>query len=277
MILSSIGYSAQAPGSGGAAATAMTGDSLTIENFLPGTKAKLLNCVGQTIDSGYQQITAPSFSDTTRGIRMVTASNSIKVISPMNIGQDLRETETLSVEIAGSSTGAEKEVGYANILYESLPGRTGYYLTPAQLRQQGVRAITIYGSSTATVAGNYSTSALITAGSNLMRTQRPYALVGGAFNFPVLGMGITAPDWSNSRIMIPGMITDNFLVNNWFDQLSVQSGYPLIPVFNSGNKASIKLDWANNATGTTFLWSLFLVELAGEPSDYNPQNMVLTV
>jgi len=254
----------------------MTGDSLTIENFIPGSRAKLLNVVSQTTDGGYHQITAPSFSDTTRGLRMLTNSNTVSVISPMDVLQDLRETETLSVEIAGSSTGVEQEVGSINILYENLPGRTGYYLNPLQLRELGMRAITVYATLPASVIGNYSATALITADSNLMRTQRPYALVGASAGSECLGIGVKAPDWSNGRILIPGNTSTPHVMVNWFKDLSKETGYPLIPVFNSGNKESITLDVAANVTGTSIRVALFLVELTGEPSDYNPANMVLT-
>ena len=245
-----------------------TGDSLTVQNFVPGTLCELL-CVTATCDKAVTlQLTAPSFSDTSRGIRLRAGVDYDGVISHWPIGQRLRETEKISALIDTIAGGGNVVAGFTlHIYYQNLPGRSGYYMTPETVRQQGVRSITVEGTLSAQTALAWGPASKITAGSDLMRAQRPYALVGGAIQADGLGLGIRAPDWANTRIVIPSRDSFEPDSNDWFRVMSRMIGRAAIPVFNSGNKDSIYIEAAPRTTGDVH-YALHLVELSGSPTQY---------
>ena len=248
--------------------TPFAGDSLTVQNFVPGTDCQLI-CVTATCDKAVTlQLTAPSFSDTSRGIRLRAGTDYDGVISHWPIRQRLRETEKISALIDSIDGGGNVVAGFClHVFYANLPGRMGYYISPEQVAQAAVRSITIEGTLSAQTALAWGPSAKITSGSDLMRAQRPYALVGGSIQSDGLGLGIRAPDWANTRIVIPSRDSYDTITPNWFIHQSRAFGRPAIPVFNSGNKDSIYIEAAPRVTGNVH-YVLHLIELSGSPTQY---------
>ena len=271
MILTSIGYGAEQPGTG-KSAVAATGDSLDIQAYVPGTIAELLGVHAQQSQAGYHQITAPSFSDTTRGLRYEVGAVTGGNISAIPVQQGLQRQERLSITIVGNTSASTFNTGCLSVLYQNLPGRVGFYLSPDQLRARGVRALTVYLEVTGAAGTAWSGREVITAESDLLRTTRPYALLGATTNVTTTAVGVTAPDWSNGRVAIPGLGNSPPMPQNWFTELSAMCMVPLIPVFDSGNKSSIYVDVLTDVSGTKII-TLHLVELSGSPEDYNPMNM----
>lgn len=261
MLLDTIAFQATAPGAS-AAAAAVPGDSLTIKNALAGSAVSLITFCGLQSVAGYQQITAPSFSDTTRGIRGVISSGTTQPIMPLGTYQPLQAQETLSVTLSGSAVPGQIEVGWAAVWYENLPGQDGRYLTESELDAKTVRFVTVQATINPGVLGGWSGSELITAESDLLRANTDYALLGITSNALCGAIGVRAPDWANSRVAVPGMNTRNDYAMAWFVRLSNFTGYPCIPVFNSANKNNIFLDVLSNQGGIAVGVSLMLVELS---------------
>lgn len=261
MLLDTIAFQATAPGAS-AAAAAVPGDSLTIKNALAGSAVSLVTFCGLQQVIGFQQITAPSFSDTTRGIRGVISSGVPQPIMPIGVYQSLQAQETLSVTISGSAVVGQIEQGWATVWYDNLPGQDGRYLKEEEVESKAVRFVTVQTFITTGVLGGWSGSQLITAQSDLLRANTDYALVGITSSVPCAAIGVRAPDWANARVAVPGMSTRNDYTASWFTRLSNFSGYPMIPVFNSANKNNIFIDVLANQTGPVLGASLMLVELA---------------
>ena len=261
MLLDTIAFQATAPGAS-AAAAAVPGDSLTIKNALAGSKVALLTFCGLQTAAGFQQITAPSFSDTTRGIRGTISAQLAQPSMSIGTYQPLQAQETLSVTISGSAVPGQIELGWATVWYDNLPGQDGRYLTEAELDAKTVRFVTVTATINPGVLGGWSGAELITAESDLLRANTDYALIGITSNSPCAAIGVRAPDWANSRVAVPGMNTRNDYAMAWFIRLSNISGYPAIPVFNSANKNNIFIDLLQNQAGGAAQVSLMLVELS---------------
>lgn len=260
MFIETIGWQATQPNTGLAAA-AFTGDSLTVKNGTPGSQIVLLTALALQQVAGYQQITAPSFNDTTRGIRYGVPAATPGHYLPLMQGQPLKAQETLSVTIAGSNTAGDIELGGAMIYYENLPGQQGTYLTEDEMYARAVRMVTVYATISTGTAGGWSGGELITAESDLLRANRDYAVLGITSIVACLAVGMRAPDWSNGRIAVPGQITNPELSSEYFRYLSWDTGLPCIPVFNSANKNNIFLDAAVDENGADPIVSVMLMEL----------------
>lgn len=261
MLLDTIAFQATAPGAS-AAAAAVPGDSLTIKNALAGSEVALVTFCGNQNLAGFQQITAPSFSDTTRGIRAVISTAAAQPMIPLGQYQTLQAQETLSVTISGSAVVGQIEQGWCAVWYANLPGQDGRYMTEAELDAKTVRFVTVQATINSGVLGGWSGSELITAESDLLRANTDYALVGITSNVACAAVGVRAPDWANARCAVPGMVGRNDYTDAWFIRLSNATGYPCIPVFNSANKNNIFLDVLANQAGPVVGVSLMLVELA---------------
>ena len=262
MVIETIGYQATAAAAGGSAATAFSGDSMAVKNATDGSKIKLVSIWSKNQTLGVQQIVAPSFNDTTRGIRWVGPADAIAMpfLSPMT--QPLVPQELISATIVGTAVAGNISQGLLTIYYENSPGLQGKYITPEDVLSSGVRAVTVQASITATAAGGWTGGELLTADSDLLRANTNYAVIGGACGVQVTGIGIRAPDWSNLRIAFPGDLTQAGLTNNWFSHLSKINGMSMIPVFNSANKNNIFLDIADDENGGATTVQINLVELS---------------
>lgn len=262
MLLDSIGYQATAPGTSGAAAAAVTGDSLTVKNASAGSSIYLVTLLGLNQGAGFHQVTAPSFNDTTRGIRVGLAAATAGPIIPIDTTQSLTPQETLSVTIAGSATAGDIESGVAIIWYDDLPGQSGIYISDDDLYARAVRQVTVYATLSTGTTGGWSGSELITAESDLLRANTPYAVLGITTSVAACAIGIRAPDWANARAVVPGTITRPEMGATWFQRLTERTGKPCIPVFNSANRGNVLLDALVDENGSDPIVSVMLVELA---------------
>lgn len=257
-----ISFSATAPGATGVAGTALTGDSLTIRAARPGSKIVLLNMWGDFQAAGFMQVIAPSFSDTTRAIRAMVPLSEVANLLPWVAPQMANPQELLSTTIAGSATAGDVESGSIWIWYEDVPGLNGRYLDIDGVNSRAVRTVTVANTITTTAGPGYSGSQALNAGSDLLRPNTDYAVLGAVIRVECLCLGVRSPDWSNVRVGIPGNELRPEYTSNWFADASYELGLPLIPILNTGNKAAIFLDAAQDENATAVPFSLNLVELS---------------
>lgn len=259
-----LSFTTTAPGASGAAATAVTGDSLTLRNAVPGTPIKLVNWWRRAQTAGFMQVTAPSLNDTTRGIRSFPIATTPQVLLPFRGLQILQPQELLSVTVAGSAVAGDVEAGSFLLYYENSPGLNGRYLTPEGVDALAVRMVTVQGALTLAGTGVYSGAVAINAVSDLLRPNTDYALLGYVVNTSFISIGIRSPDWSNVRNGGPGDAANPSNTALWWQDLSVRTGMPAIPVMNSGNKGGILIDGLADENGASVQFALNLVELLTE-------------
>ena len=101
-----------------------------------------------------------------------------------------------------------------------------------------------------------------------MKANTDYALVGYLVS-PVAGQTVgecgcvrwRGVDTGNLGVGGPGSDTDRWLTSQWFLWLSERTGLPLVPVFNSANRAGILLDIAQDENGVDVLVTSIFAEL----------------
>src|SRR5436190_2656625 len=171
-----VSFSATAPGTG-AAATAFTGDSLTIKNSRG--PARVLAHWGQQQATGYQQIVYPSGHDTTRNWRTVVLANNSVPRNVLGTPWWIQPQELMTITIAGSATAGDVELGHLLLEYDDLPGVNSRLTDWDTLLRRAEKQLTIQVTMNAgaTVPG-YVATELINADSDLMMANRDYAIVG---------------------------------------------------------------------------------------------------
>jgi hypothetical protein len=253
-----IGATATQPNTG-AAAAAIAGDSLTVKNGRG--RSRIISAWGGNQVAGFQQIAFPSAHDTTRGYRTgVAIGNSL--VMPLGMAMPVNAQELLSITIAGSNVAGDVEQAYLLMQYDDVPGMSSRLISPAQLESR-VQAITTIEASLVSTAGpSYGTPEAINADSDLLRANADYAVLGATVRSDVGAVYMVGPDTANVRIGVPGLSDKHELTSQWFVLMSRAHGLPLIPVINSGNKASTLLGCSANENAGTFLvtWHLALLK-----------------
>lgn len=249
-----IGYSATQPNTG-AAAAALTGDSLTIENATG--KVAILSMWALNQVAGTHQIVYPSGHDTTRNWRTV-----VPVLDPTPrnvIGSPwyVEPQELLSITIAGSNTAGDVEMGHLLLHYNNLPGVSSRHITWQQCLDRCEKQITVQASITGSGAG-YSGTELINADSDLMMANRDYAVLGMETTTTVASVWLQGPDTGNVRVGVPGNSARPDLGGNFFAGLSRAFNDSLIPVINSGNRNNTNIGVSMNENATTTVVSINL-------------------
>jgi len=260
MHIETIGLFAIAPGAAGAAAAAVTGDSLTIKN---GVKPRILAhwCDYQT--GGFFQMNWPSAHDNVRGWRARVVASEVTNRQPSGIPFIIQPQEAISATIAGSATAGDAEQGCLVVAYDSLPGANQNLITWEDLRRRTKQLTTVDVTLAPAGTGNaWSGAELITAESNLLHANTDYAIVGAEFGAECCALAVRGPDSANMRHTIPGSMEFADQSNQWFAWLSrVYNNLRCIPTFNSANKDSTFLDVLQDENNTPVTASIILAEL----------------
>ena len=137
-----ICFFATNPGAAGAAAAAVTGDSLTVKNNRGVSGPRILDLYAQQATAGFLQITFPSGHDTTRGYRVGQIPDDTygHIVPGMSI--PVTAQETMTVTMAGGA--AETDVGTMLLHYPDLPGIDQRVLTWSQLQTRYEKLTTVF-------------------------------------------------------------------------------------------------------------------------------------
>jgi len=234
-----------AAGTSGAAAAAVTGDSLTVKNGRG--KASILAAWVQSQADGWFQIVKPSGHDTTRGFRQVVDSANIMNLFAAGMPLGVDAQELLSITLAGSATAGDVENVMLQMYYENLPGVEGRFIDWNALMNRANlgKLNTIQATLTGAAAG-YTGTELITSESNLLQANRDYAVLGITTNIACGAVYLYGPDTGYQKVAVPGGVSEADYGRDWFCSQSRAFGMPLIPVINSGNKESTYLGFVQN-------------------------------
>lgn len=248
---------ATAPGATGAAGTANTGDSLVIKNG----KSKIQVIAGWASRqvAGFAQLVFPSGHDTTRNYRVGLAIAMGTPFMPLDMSMDVEAQETLAPTLAGSAVAGDIELGSYLLLYDNFPGIEMRTMTPQAVMQRAKKFTTIESSVAAVATGQYSEEA-ITADSDLLKANTDYAVLGMTARTACHALTLKAPDFGNVRIGVPGFLRPE-LANQYFMLLSRLHGRPLVPVFNTGNKAQVQVGFCADENAAATVVTLHLAQL----------------
>jgi len=240
----------------GAAATALTGDSLTIPNC--NGKGLILSAWSRNQTAGFAQIAFPSGHDTTRGLRTGSPTGTNQSVIPFGQSLTVQPQELLSLTLAGSNTAGDVEQLSMLMFFQDLPGISQRLITAAQLESRIAALTTIEHSAVSTAGPSYGTPTVITTGSDLLLANRDYAVLGFTSRTACMSAYFVGPDTSNVRIGCPIDLGNESITAQYFALQSRLHGLPTIPVINSGNKSSTSIGVTTDENAGTFLVTMHL-------------------
>lgn len=260
MNLDLVSFTATAPGTG-SAMTVVSGDA---SNILNGLANKEITAVGMWTKSqavGTTQLIWPSGHDLVRGIRYRNLANDPINKQAFGMPARFRAQDPLTVTQVGSAVAGDVELFHLLLHYEDLPGIDARLMNLAAVRKAARNTLTIENTITATAASTYSAAQALNAGSDLLKANTNYALLGAVIGATCGALTVRGPDTGNRRVAIPGG-TDPLQSADWFVQLGEAYGVPCIPVFNSANRAGTFIEVVQDENLTAVPFCLNLVELA---------------
>ncbi len=241
------------PGATFTAATATAGDSLTVENYTPGSQAFLAEIIREGATAGAVRVLSPNTHDNTRGITFNTDLAVTRMLMAAGKGEPVVRSDQLTVELTGGTN--ESDLALLTFFYQDAPG---YQQTLKQWADisgviDHIKPITVTvpsgGAADTWLDTNISATEGASGTSGLLKADRWYAVLGFTTDTQTGGIGITGTDTSNRRIAGPG--TDFTEDTAWyFKQQADYHGLPWIPLFNSGNAGNTSVSVIGNAVDT---------------------------
>lgn len=244
------------------ALAALLGDSLIVKN---GKEGSAIKCVAMwphiSAGVGAMQVVSPLQHDSTRAFRFRVAALDPENQIPIGMSLPLSAQENLTVSALLVGGAATPQILSMLNYYEDFAEVQANLITEDELMSRVKTLTTVEATVTSTVLGQYSGAVLITAVSDLLHANVEYAILGATIGANCGSLVITAPDFANFRIGIPGNAADRGLTNNFFLNLAKRTGLPLIPVFNSANNGNIWVSITQSVLATVVPFSLILAEL----------------
>lgn len=254
--------------------TANSGDSLAVSNYGSGG-ARIIEAWGIDSDSVGEVeflFTRPqSTHDQSHGFRCqipaltpggaaVVASHNIL---PGYLYINVFKSDTPTISVTG--TAADDFLVSYNTLYDDLPGASAQLTDWEFVRnnQNSVLGILVSAVASAT-PGAYGTARALNADDDRLHANTNYAILGYSVRTQVTTVSIKGPGWGGQRIGAPCGALD-LRSDTWFLDQTLKYGIPLIPWFNSNDKANILLEVADGEASTSPQIDVMLVELQGQP------------
>ncbi|MBA7587510.1 hypothetical protein ES708_29540 [subsurface metagenome] len=261
------------PGTTFAALTPLLGNSFTLRSSAEAAPVSLLqifNSHGDALNpmAIRTRVRSPLLHDNVRGI---TVSSGLSATSDenRNLGllnplarQRLTPQDTLTVEAAVHASGGGIVHSGLLVYYADLPGVEGTFIMPDEVLGRAVNFLTVENTITALADGQWGTAEAINAETDLLRANTPYAILGYSTAIRSAMIRYRASAWGNLGIGGPVDPVDPSTTIKWFSDLSREAALPLIPVFNSADRANVLIDVATHAAGADVLLYTHLVQLS---------------
>jgi hypothetical protein len=250
-----------APGTTLTALSPFSGNSFTIRNAPEESNIYLIQTWVKSQGSGIFRIRSPFLHDNVQGLRFRHKSGQIEPLLADGYLQKLKPQDTLILEMTGSSTSGDIEQASLLVYYENLPGIEGHFIGPDELASRMEELFTVEVGITAGTSGGYSGEKLISQDFDLFKANTDYAILGYITSADCLAVRLRSSDFGNLGIGGPGESGLNLMTRNWFVDLSYNTGFPLIPVFNSANRTNTFVDVATDENGGTFNITFLMAKL----------------
>lgn len=251
-----------APGATLTALTMASGNSLTVRNAVQNSKIELLNMWSDNQAAGILRLRSPQFHDNVQGIRYRIPASDPDPLLPETTRQMLMSQDTLVAELSGSATAGDIETASFLVFYDDLPGISARMISEDDLKSRSVAIVTVENSIATGTAGGYSGEEAINAEFDLLKANTDYAILGYAVDTECASVRYRGADFGNLGIGGPGQVDDKRITSEWFVRLSRLIGVPLIPIFNSANKAGLLIDCAQDENGADVIVTTILAELS---------------
>jgi len=252
---------ATAPGTTFTALTMASGNSATIRNARLEADIRLLQLWADNQVAGAFRVRSPKLHDNVQGLRFDVTVGDVAPLWPWAAGQRLYAQDAMVLEISGSAVAGDIETAGLLIYYEDLPGTAARFLGIEELGRRYVNIVTVENTLALGTAGGYSGEEAINAEFDLLKANTDYALIGYTVDAECAVVGWRGVDTGNLRVGGPGNETLRHVTSEWFLRLTRAHGIPLIPVFNSANRAGVLIDGAQDENGTDTTLTSILAEL----------------
>ncbi len=252
----------------GATTTALTmaaGNSPTIRNTRLDAKVLLLNIWSDFQAAGFFQARSPRLHDNVRGIRLAAAISEVKPTIPYRFRQPLVPQDTLILEQQGSAVAGDIETTALLVWYEDITGIDAHLVTYQEVLERMVSLVTVESSMTAGAGGGYTGERAINSQSDLLVANTEYALVGYLVDVETAVVRWRGADTGNLGLGGPGDDTGRDYTRSWFLDLARNFDAPMVPVFNSANRAGILQDLAQDENAAAVKITSILAQLAAGP------------
>lgn len=260
LAIDTIVASAVNPGASPAAdnATINAGDSKTVRNFSPTSRARIDYLARQGTTAGFVGVKSPRMHDVSRGIQYIESETPSTRLLPPDVGSPVYPADILLLTLSGGA--AETDGMAAGIYYQDLPGVAALLKSPADIipNVQNLKPVEVDVTQAATAFLWVDTA--INATENLLKANKWYAVLGYTSDTAAVAVGVKGPETGNLRICGPGP-TVTFDVTDYFIFMSIRHQAPYIPVFNANNRANYFVSLSGLATGGTTKVQLTLAEL----------------
>jgi len=251
-----------APGATFTPLTMAAGNSLTIRNAPVDTKILLLQAWADNQAAGTLRIRSPRLHDNVQGIRLdVTAGDPVPLLAH-GMPQLLIPQDELTVELTGSAVAGDIETACLLVYYDELPGIAARFIDVPTLKRRMRHVFTVENTISLGTAGGYSGEEAINSEFDEFKANTDYALLGYVVDTECACVRWRGSDTGNLGLGGPGNEVLRDLTAKWFVWLTQEYGIPLIPVFNSANKAAILIDGAQDENGADTTVTSIMAELS---------------
>jgi hypothetical protein len=256
-----IGGLVTAAGAVPVAAASLAGNTWTIRGTDAAKRAYILAAWAVNQVAGIAILRSPRMHDNVQGIRFRSPiARYCPVIMP-SLGQPLYTQDQITALLSGSAVAGDIEHLFCLIRYDDLPGAQARLLSWDEVKGKMKNIVTNENTIITGATGQYTGQIALNANFDLLKANTDYALLGYTLNAPCAAVRIQGVDFGNLGVGGPGDAANITFVHRWFIELSIQSGLPCIPVFNSANKAGILVDAATDENAGTFIINWILAEL----------------
>lgn len=250
-----------APGTTFTPWTMAAGSSLTIRNAPLDKRVQLIQVWADNQGVGTLRIRSPKLHDNVQGIRLdLTVSEPLPLLPP-GFMQLLFPQDALIAEHTGSAVAGDIETGCLLVYYEELPGIDAKFIDIATLKKRMRHIFPVENTLALGVAGGYSGEEAINAEFDLFKANTEYALMGYLVDAECACVRWRGADTGNLGVGGPGHEVFRDLTRDWFVHLTRYCELPLIPVFNSANRAGILIDGAQDENGVDVTVTSIFAEL----------------
>lgn len=240
---------AVAPSTNFTGLTVNAGNSLTVRAAEQGSFILLLQIWCDTQAAGTLRVRSPRLHDNVQGIRLDTVAGDVVPLLPWGLAQPLLSQDPLTVEITGSATAGDVEAVSMLVYYQDLPGSDARLAAWEEVAPRIRHVMTIENTLALGTSGDYSGEEAINSEFDQWRADTDYALLGYFVDTECCSIRWRGADLGNYGVGGPGEPGLRHITKDWFLLLSQAYGLPLIPVFNSDNRAGVLIDGFQDENG----------------------------
>ena len=152
--------------------------------------------------------------------------------------------------------------------YDDLPGVQGVFASWEQVQnlQKSIVGINVLAVASAT-PGAYGAARAFNTDDDRLHADTWYAILGATVRTQVTTVSLIGPDWGGQRVGLPAGVQQLDSSSFFVDQ-TLKWKKPLIPCFNSNNRASVFVQVADGEASTSPNIDFLLYELSSRPGNY---------